>query len=63
MNKKTKLTSVKILTNLYHPFKKNTVNDNMNLQKLVNRCVDLYNNDSDFMNKVKNHTITEDQKF
>lgn len=63
MNIKTKLTSVKILTNLYRPFKKNTVNDDMNLQKLVNRCIDLYNNDNDFMNKVKNHTLTEDQKF
>jgi hypothetical protein len=40
--KNTKLTSVKILENLYERFKLNTVNTKMTLQKLTNRSVDRY---------------------
>ena len=46
--KNTKLTSVKILESLYERFKLNTVNTKMTLQKLTNRCVDLYLKDDGF---------------
>ena len=40
--KNTKLTSVKILENLYNKFKLDTVNTKMTLQKLTNRSVDKF---------------------
>ena len=38
----SKLTSVKILEDLYKRFKQTTVNTKMTLQKLTNRSIDLY---------------------
>ena len=38
----SKLTSVKILEDLYKRFKSATVNTKMTLQKLTNRSIDLY---------------------
>ena len=52
--KDTKLTSVKILENLYNNFKIKTVSNEMTLQKLTNRCINMYVNDEDFRNKVEN---------
>ena len=46
--KDTKLTSVKILNNLYERFKLKTVNTKMTLQKLTNRSVDMFINDENF---------------
>ena len=46
MKKEIKLTSVKIIESLYNNFKVKTVNSNMNLQKLVNRSIHKYINDS-----------------
>ena len=43
--KYTKLTSVKIIEGLYNEFKSHTVNTEMTLQKLANRCVDMYLSD------------------
>ena len=43
-----KLTSVKILRELYKKFKLNTLDDEFTLQKLVNRSMDLYLMDSKF---------------
>ena len=51
----TKLTSVKILEALYHRFKIYTVNKDMTLQKLTNRCVDLYIHNEEFKDIVENH--------
>ena len=51
----TKLTSVKILTNLYEQFKVLTVNSKMNLQKISNRSVHLYMTDEEFRNKIDTH--------
>ena len=48
--KNTKLTSVKILENLYERFKLNTVNTKMTLQKLTNRSVDRYLEDEKYDN-------------
>ena len=51
----TKLTSVKILVNLYEQFKILTVNTKMSLQKLSNRSVHLYLTDDDFKEKIDSH--------
>ena len=47
-----KLTSVKILKDLYKKFKYNTISDEFTLQKLVNRSMDLYLMDDDFKQQV-----------
>ena len=44
----TKLTSVKIITELYNLFKKNNVESGFTLQELVNKSIHLYNTDDDF---------------
>ena len=48
---KSKLTSVKILEDLYKRFKAKTVNTKMTLQKLTNRTIDLYLTDEIYKNK------------
>ena len=52
---KSKLTSVKILEDLYKRFKSATVNTKMTLQKLTNRSIDLYLMDEQFKNKVEEY--------
>ena len=52
---KPKLTSVKILEDLYKRFKTDTVNTKMTLQKLTNRSINLYLTDTDFRDKVELH--------
>ena len=47
-----KLTSVKLLENLYKKFKVFNLDDNFTLQKLVNRSMDLYLLDGDFKSKI-----------
>ncbi len=47
-----KLTSVKILQDLYKKFKLNALSDEFTLQKLVNRSMDLYLLDGDFKSKI-----------
>ena len=49
-----KLTSVKILKELYKNFKLQTLDDEFTLQKLVNRSMDLYLLDDNFNHKIKN---------
>ena len=49
----TKLTSVKILQDLYGKFKVATVNTKMTLQKLTNRSIHLYMNDDDYKDKIE----------
>ena len=53
--KNTKLTSVKILENLYERFKLNTVNTKMTLQKLTNRSVDRFLNDEQFKQEIETY--------
>ena len=55
MKNNSKLTSVKILENLYKRFKSNTVNTNMNLQKLTNRAIDMYLTDDKFKNDLETY--------
>jgi len=55
MKNDVKLTSVNILKDVYIGFKKTTLETDMNLQKLVNRCIDLYTKDEKFKDTVDNH--------
>ncbi len=50
-----KLTSVKILKELYRNFKTSTVESEFTLQKLVNRSMDLYVCDKNFKNKIHSY--------
>ena len=52
---KTKLTSVKILENLYKRFKSTTVNTKMTLQKLTNRSIDLYLTDEKYKQQLETY--------
>ena len=45
---KYKLTSVKLLEDLYKKFKYSSLSDEFTLQKLVNRSMDLYLLDDEF---------------
>ena len=51
----SKLTSVKILEDLYKSFKSTTVNTKMTLQKLTNRSIDLYLTDKNYKTKLEKH--------
>ena len=55
MKNVTKLTSVNVIEDVYNKFKVKAVNGEINLQKLVNRSLDLYNNDEVFREKINNH--------
>ena len=48
-----KLTSVKILRELYKKFKLNALDDEFTLQKLVNRSMDLYVLDQQFKKEIQ----------
>lgn len=50
-----KLTSVKLLDNLYKKFKISNLDDNFTLQKLINRSMDLYVNDNKFRNQINEY--------
>ena len=52
---KSKLTSVKILEDLYKRFKATTVNTKMTLQKLTNRSIDLYLMDETYKKTIETH--------
>ena len=47
-----KLTSVKLLDNLYKKFKISNLDDNFTLQKLINRSMDLYVHDKEFRSQI-----------
>lgn len=51
-----KLTSVHILDDVYKKFKVNAIDGNINLQKLVNRSLDLYIKDESFRERINNYT-------
>lgn len=55
----TKLTTVKIIKNLYSNFKRISFDSNITLQKLVNRSVDRYIEDETFRNEINNYTELE----
>jgi hypothetical protein len=52
----TKLTSVKIISDLYQKFRVSSISENgITLQKLVNRSIKLYLNDEDYKNNLNNY--------
>jgi len=55
----TKLTTVKIIKDVYSKFKRISFDSNITLQKLVNRSVDKYIEDEDFRNEINNYTELE----
>jgi hypothetical protein len=63
MSTKLQLTSVKILEDIFEEYKINGIRNKFNLQKMVNRAVDLYNTDEEFRKKLHMHTrLTEFNK-
>ena len=50
-----KLTSVHILDDVYKKFKVNAIDGTINLQKLVNRSLDLYVKDERYKDLIDNH--------
>tara|TARA_Y100001963_G_C6523538_1_gene327764 strand:+ start:39 stop:239 length:201 start_codon:yes stop_codon:yes gene_type:complete len=55
----TKLTSVKILTDLYKKFKRISINDEFTLQKLVNRSMKKYVNDNEYKQLITEYSELE----
>ena len=56
MKVEKKLTSVHILDDVYKKFKVNAIDGNINLQKLVNRYLDLYIKNESFRNTINNYS-------
>ena len=52
----TKLTTVKILKDVYSKFKKISFDSNVTLQKIVNRSLEKYTSDEEFKNSIDNYT-------
>lgn len=59
MSKKTKLTSVNILTDVYNEFKKETVGTDITLQKVVNRVLDLYCTNPEIKKMINDHETSK----
>ena len=59
----TKLTSVKIISELYSKFKVVAMKKEFTLQKLVNRSIDLYIVDSDFRDKIHGRIIENKNRY
>jgi hypothetical protein len=55
MEANRQLTSVYVIEDVYKKFKINAIEGNLNLQKFVNRSLDLYNRDEDFRTKINTH--------
>jgi len=51
----TKLTTVKIIKDVYSKFKKLSFDSNITLQKLVNRSLNKYIEEDDFRNQINNY--------
>jgi hypothetical protein len=50
-----KLTSVKVISELYKKFKEKTIDNEFSLQRLVNRSLDLFVYDEDIREKILDH--------
>ena len=60
-NKEEKLTSVKIIDELYRKFKEKAIRDDFSLQKLVNRTLDMFVYDEDFKKKILEYDNLEER--
>ena len=58
--KEDKLTSVKIIDELYRKFKEKSIRDDFSLQKLVNRSLDLFVYDEKFQKKILEYENLEE---
>jgi hypothetical protein len=58
--KQDKLTSVKIIDELYRKFKEKSIRDDFSLQKLVNRSLDLFVYDEKFQKKILEYENLEE---
>ena len=59
--KNTKLTSVKVIEELYNCFKKETIDNGFNLQKLVNRSIYKYTTDDEFRDEIHDEDGLKDK--
>ena len=57
--KEDKLTSVKVIDELYKKFSEKSIVDDFTLQKLVNRSLDLFVYDEEFAKKVLDYKELE----
>ena len=58
-----KITTVKVLTDIYNDFKRLNIESGFSLQKLVNRSMFLYVNDDKFQNTIENTHFTGSVSF
>ena len=58
-----KITTVKVLTELYNDFKRLNIESGFSLQKLVNRSMYLYVNEDDFKGKIENTQLSGSISF
>jgi hypothetical protein len=59
VKEKTKITSVKILFDLYKEFKLSALSEEFTLQKLVNRTMDKYLKDEDFKKSIVEYKVLQ----
>lgn len=57
-----RLTSVKVLKNLYGRFKEDCVDKDFTFQKLVNRTLYLYDTDDEFRTMIENFTELKEKE-
>ena len=58
--KEDKLTSVKVIDELYKKFREKSIREDFSLQKLVNRSLDLFVYDEEFAKKVMEYSELEE---
>jgi len=59
-NREEKLTSVKVIDELYRKFKEKSIRDDFSLQKLVNRSIDLFVHDEEFAKTITDYENLEE---
>ena len=55
-----KLTSVKVINELYRKFREKSIRDDFSLQKLVNRSLDLFVHDEEFQKTILEYDNLEE---
>ena len=58
--KEDKLTSVKVIDELYRKFREKSIRDDFSLQKLVNRSLDLFVHDEEFQKTIIEYNNLEE---
>ena len=60
MSKEEKLTSVKVIDELYRKFREKSIRDDFSLQKLVNRSIDLFVHDEEYAKTILEYENLEE---